>query len=110
MQRFKNECNLDCIMKHCNSRAKKRARIIAKGSDRIGKQLDVVSFIRKQMLLDTLIKAQFSPLERFLATRQYKSFVLDSAKSSDSESNSDQEFKRAQKLMNGNQDSQLGSQ
>ena len=89
MRRVKNECNLDCIMKYCNSRAKKRARIIAKGSDRIGKQLDIVSFIRKQMLLDTLIKAQFSPLERFLAKHQYKNFVLDPSKSSESDSSSD---------------------
>ena len=88
MRKLKNDCNLDCIMKYCDSRAKKRARIIDKGSDKIGKQLDIVKFIRKQMLLDTLIKTQFSPLERFLATRQYKVFVLDPAKSSDSESSS----------------------
>ena len=96
MRNLKNDCNLDCIMKYCNSRAKKRARIIDKGADKIGKQLDIVKFIRKQMLLDTLLKVQFSPVERLLATRQYKVFVLDVGKSSDSESSSDSELKSGQ--------------
>ena len=53
----------------CNSRAKKRVRMIEKGSKRISKQLDIVKFLRSQMLLDTLVKTQFSPVERFLAKR-----------------------------------------
>ena len=53
----------------CNVRAKKRVRMIEKGSERISKQLDIVKFLRSQMLLDTLVKTQFSPVELFLAKR-----------------------------------------
>ena len=52
------------------------------------------------MLLRILIKAQFSPLERFLAKRQYKTFVLDASKDGDSESGgSDSEYEEMNSQM-----------
>ena len=75
-------------MKYCSSKSMKRAKIFNKGSERVSKQLDIVKFLRKQMLLDCLIKTQFSPQERLLASRQYKTFVL-GASSTDESSGSD---------------------
>ena len=69
MRSFKTKFNFDCLMMFCNARAKKRVRMIEKGSERISKQLDIVKFLRSQMLLDTLVKTQFSPVELFLAKR-----------------------------------------
>jgi len=60
--------------------------LLDKGLDRVSKQLDIVTFLRKQMMLDVLIKHQFSPLERYLARRQYKQFVLNSSASESNES------------------------
>ena len=40
-----------------------------KGSNRISKQLDIVKFLRTQMLMETFVKTQFTPLERYLAKR-----------------------------------------
>ena len=69
MRSFGTTFSLDCLMMLCNVRAKKRVRMIEKGSERISKQLDIVKFLRSQMLLDTLVKTQFSPVELFLAKR-----------------------------------------
>ena len=46
MRSFRTKFSLDCLMMLCNSRAKKRVRMIEKGSNRISKQLDIVKFLR----------------------------------------------------------------
>ena len=43
------------------------------------------------MVLDILLKVQFSPLERYLARRQYRTFVLDPSVSSSSSSSFSEE-------------------
>ena len=48
-----------------------------KGADRIHRHLDITKFLKKQMVLENLLKVQFGPLEQFLARRKYKTFVLD---------------------------------
>ena len=40
-------------------------------------QLDVVSFLKGQLMLRRLLTVQFSPLELYLAKRQRKSFLLE---------------------------------
>jgi hypothetical protein len=60
---------LDWLFERCSSTSKKRAKILEKGTDRIGSQLDIVKFLKKQMVLDILLKIQLSPLERYLARR-----------------------------------------
>jgi hypothetical protein len=55
----------------------KRAKFFEKGKERISNQLDIVKFLKKQMVLDIILRVQLSPLERYLARRQYRAFVLD---------------------------------
>ena len=50
----------------CYAYAKWQRRM-EKGEHRIDKQLDIVNFLRKQMLLDVLIKVNFTRLQRYLA-------------------------------------------
>ena len=56
------------------------------GSRRVSKELDIVKFIRKQMIVDVILKTLFSKEEQFLIKRQ-KQFYLDqnSYKSSSSD-------------------------
>ena len=49
-----------------------------KGADRVNRHLDITKFLKKQMVLENLLKVQFGPLEQYLARRKYKTFVLDS--------------------------------
>ena len=50
--------------------------MMSKGADRVSKQLDIVKFIKTQMVLDLMLKKWMTPLERFFARRQFKKFVL----------------------------------
>jgi len=56
------------------------------GTEKIEKELDITKFLKSQMLFKVLIKAQFSKMERFLARRQHKGFVLDRSDSNSSDS------------------------
>ena len=61
-----------------SSRAKRRLKLLEKGTERIDNQLDIVSFLRKQLLLSTLMHTIWRrPAERYLARHQYQTFVLD---------------------------------
>ena len=40
-----------------------------KGADRVVKQLDIVKFIKTQMVVDLMLKNWMTPLERYFARR-----------------------------------------
>ena len=49
-----------------------------KGQETINKQLDVVNYLRQQILLRSLLKIQYSPLERFIMGKSKDFIVLES--------------------------------
>lgn len=68
--------------------------MLLKGAERIGKQLDIVKFLRTQMLLDVVIRKQLTPLERSLAKHHYSTFVLDVSQTEQSSSESESLLKK----------------
>jgi len=74
------------LLKRFNSKAKRRVKWVKKGEERISRQLDIVKFLKRQMVLETLMRIQFSPLERYLARHHYQTFVIDAEVSSDAPS------------------------
>jgi len=62
--------------------------MVANGSDRIDDQLDVVEFIRGQMMLSTMHKTLFNHLERYMIKNQ-KKFVLQSREDESESSDTD---------------------
>ena len=60
----------------CRSESGKAFKLLrGKGKDRIGKELDIVKFMKKQMMMDTVLKTLFTRLELYLMKNQ-KQFVL----------------------------------
>ena len=59
---------------------------------KISRQLDLVNFLKHQMITQLLLKIQYSKVERYMARRQFQSFiVLDSEEShSTSQTDSDE--------------------
>ena len=43
--------------------------------NRVSKELDIVKFIRKQMVVNVILKTLFTKEERFLIKRQKESFL-----------------------------------
>ena len=59
-------------------------------ADRLSKELDCVTFLRKQMMQDVAFKILFSPIERFLIGNQNKPFTLNHSEIDDSDSSDGQ--------------------
>ena len=57
----------DCLLKYFNQKVKRRVKILQKGQKRMEKQVDIVKYLRKQMVLDILLKLQLKRAERYLA-------------------------------------------
>ena len=47
------------------------------GLRRINRELDIVHFLRKQIIFETIIKAMTTKYERFLARKNYRLMVPD---------------------------------
>ena len=63
-------------------------RIQGKGEDTIGNYIDIVKFLRRQMLIDRMLMVLFTPVERHFL-RNDRKFVLDDDYSSLSPSSDD---------------------
>ena len=61
-------------------------RLLKKGDEKIAKELDIVTFVRQQMMTQIALKRLFTKFEYFLLKRQRK-FVLDTAESESSGDN-----------------------
>ena len=57
-------------------RKSKERRIEEIAADRLSKEMDCVTFMKKQMMQDAAFKILFSPIERFLIGNQTKPFIL----------------------------------
>jgi hypothetical protein len=60
------------------------------GKKRVKRQLELLPYLKRQMLDGVLGRTMFSKVERFMARRQYKTFILDEnvkSSSSDSDNN-----------------------
>ncbi len=55
-----------------------------KGLDRIERELDLVKYIKKQMMIDTVFKLLLTKADRFLLKNQAK-FVLNKSSSDDND-------------------------
>ena len=62
--------------------------MVDEGSDRVDASLDIVEFIRGQMMLSTMQKTLFNHLERYMIKNQ-KKFVLQSRPDDSSSSDND---------------------
>ena len=60
------------------------------GEDRLSKSMDIVTFIRNQIMMKSTIRSMLSPQARYLSKNQ-KKFALDS-ESSTSSGNSNSDF------------------
>ena len=79
MKRAKNlmSCH-EILFQWCSSKAQRRRKLLDQGAKRIDDQLDIVAFLRTQFLFKDLLKVVWSSkAERYLAKRQYSTFVLD---------------------------------
>ena len=57
----------DCLLKYFDKKVERRVKILDKGQKRMEKQVDIVKYLRKQMVLDILFKLQLKKVERYLA-------------------------------------------
>ena len=46
----------DCLLKYFDKKVARRVKILEKGQKRMEKQVDIVKYLRKQMVLDILFK------------------------------------------------------
>ena len=67
------------LTRYCRS---KRDRMLYEiGEDRLSRNLDVLTFLKQQMVMNSVLKTLLSPQEKYLIKHQ-KQFALDSASSS----------------------------
>ena len=59
------------------SRYKNEEKLLSVAEKRITRHLDVVNFIKRSILLDTIVKLKMSKTERYLANRMPKIHNLD---------------------------------
>lgn len=76
-----------CTKKGC--RAKKVQKIAMR---RIDRELDVVTFLRKQMALTAMLRAWSSKYERALSRQNYRLIVSDDSQTDNTTSESDSSF------------------
>ena len=78
--RFKHIASHFCLRLICRTDKQRRKRwnMMDKGQETINKQLDVVNYLRQQILLRSLLKIQYSPLERFIMGKSKDFIVLES--------------------------------
>ena len=54
----------------------KERKLLEAATSKVSRELDIVTFVRKQMMLDILLNLLFSKAERFLIKRQ-RNFILE---------------------------------